>query len=48
MLDKLNSKKSAFLNSLAQQAVLYKTLYGVTYNLYTDSPTADRDVSFSF
>ena len=34
--------------TLAQQAALYKTLYGVTYNLYTDSPTADRDVSFSF
>lgn len=32
----------------AQQAALYKTLYGVTYNLYADSPTADRDVSFSF
>ncbi len=31
-----------------QQAALYKTLYGVTYNLYTDSPTSDRDVSFSF
>lgn len=34
--------------TLAQQAALYKTLYGVTYNLYTDSPTSDRDVSFSF
>lgn len=38
------SKKALY----AQQAALYKTLYGVTCGLYTDSPTADRDVSFSF
>lgn len=31
-----------------QQAALYQTLYGVTYNLYNDSPTSDRDVSFAF
>lgn len=31
-----------------QQAALYKTLYGVMYNLYNDSQTADRNVSFTF
>lgn len=34
--------------SYAQQAALYQTLYGVMYNLYNDSPTADRNTSFTF
>lgn len=38
------SEKAAY----TQQAALYQTLYSVTYNLYKDSPTADRDTAFSF